>query len=374
MILQTVFKLSNNEISLTELIIAGGIAVFSVLALLYIRRLLQVLNSKDTININQRKFLFSLAAWSILFVSVLLILYTINIRLQSFWLNVADFLDYRLFGKGEREVKVMNLVLAVALVFGAILVLRWVRRILAMARHRKKLTVGQEFAYLQVTKYFVIIIAVALILNTFHVKITALILGSTALLIGIGLGLQQVFIDFISGFFLLMEHSVRVNDIIEISNFVCKVKEIGVRTSKVVTRDGIIVVVPNSKIISDSVINWSMNGTTTRFNLKVGVAYGSDTQKVKKILLDCASRHQEVTKNPKPICRFIDFGDSSLQFELLFWSKSRFRIEDVKSDLRFMIDTEFIKNDIRIPFPQHDIHIRSDLTRPDSNKDRGFSL
>lgn len=373
-LLQTVFRISGNELTLPELIIASAIVLVSIGILLYLNHLLRILASKNAISINQRNFLFTLAAWIVSVTSFLLILNTFDINLNRFWKDSQTVMDYTLYGKGEKTVKVLNVVIALSIAFGAWFVLRWMRRILALARHRKRLTVGQEFAYMQVTRYFVFFLTLALVLYTFHIKITALILGSTALLIGIGLGLQQVFVDFVSGFFLLMERSVRVNDIIEISNFVCKVKEIGVRTSKVVTRDGIIVVVPNSKIISDNVINWSMNGTTTRFTLSVRVAYGSDTQKVKKVLLDCAVRHQEVSKNPKPICRLTDFGESALKFDLLFFSKSRFRIEEVLSDLRFMIDSEFRKNNIRIPFPQHDIHLRSDLTKKDIRDEKGFSL
>lgn len=332
-----------------------------------------MLQNKDTLSLTQRSFFVKTAGWIISLSSGLIILSVFNLDVSRALGSIRSGFEFELFKSNEKPIKIMNVVIAIGIVFGTWLVLRWVRRILALARHRKRLTVGQEFAYLQVTRYLLIILALALVLFTFHIKITGLLVGSTALLLGLGLGLQQVFNDFVSGFFLLMENSVRVNDIIEVSNFVCKVKEIGVRTSKVMTRDGIIVVIPNSKIISDSVINWSMNGTTTRFNLSVGVAYGSDTQKVKKILLDCASRHQEVSKSPKPVCRFTNFGDSALMFELLFWSRSRFRIEDVKSDLRFMIDGEFRKNDIRIPFPQHDIHIRTDLTKNDPSTD-GFSL
>ena len=121
-------------------------------------------------------------------------------------------------------------------------------------------------------------------------------------------------------------------------------------------------VIPNGKIISNSVINWTTDSSITRFTVRVGVSYGSDVQKVRQVLLDCAERHNEVVRSPKPICRFIDFGDSSLDFELLFWSKNRFRIEDVQSDLRFMINAEFSKNQIKIPFPQRDIHIKTTTT------------
>ena len=127
------------------------------------------------------------------------------------------------------------------------------------------------------------------------------------------------------------------------------------------TRDDIVMIIPNSKFINENVVNWTHSNDNTRFHLKVGVAYGSDVDKVKFILEKCANDHPSVTKNPKPSVRFTDFGNSSLDFELLFHSNSVFRVENVKSELRFMIDREFRRSEVVIPFPQRDLHIRSDF-------------
>jgi small-conductance mechanosensitive channel len=135
-----------------------------------------------------------------------------------------------------------------------------------------------------------------------------------------------------------------------------RVVEIGLRTSKLETRSNIILIVPNSKLINDQVINWSHLEKRTRFSVKVGVAYGSDVDKVKQVLLTCAGQHNEISKTPAAFVRFSDFGESSLDFELLFWSTHIFRIEDVKSDLRFLINAGFKQNNITIPFPQRDVH------------------
>ncbi|MBN1599668.1 MAG: mechanosensitive ion channel [Bacteroidales bacterium] len=121
-----------------------------------------------------------------------------------------------------------------------------------------------------------------------------------------------------------------------------------------------ILIVPNSNLINSKVINWSHHEKKTRFKVKVGVAYGSDVQLVKKVLLECASSHQQIFKNPPPFVRFIDFGNSSLDFELLFYTTETFRVEDTKSDIRYAIDEAFRKNKIKIPFPQRDVHIMKD--------------
>lgn len=270
---------------------------------------------------------------------------------------INQLLHFKLFSIKEEKVLVLNVLIALVIVLVAYVLTIWLRRLAFNAFKKKRITVGQQFAYLQLSKYFVVVITVVMVLNALKLDLTWILAGSAALLVGIGLGLQQLFNDLISGFFLLFEDTVRVNDIIEVEGTVCRMKEIGIRTSRVKNRDGIVVVIPNSKIVSNSVINWTTDGVSTRFTVKVGVAYGSDVAKVRTILLDCATRHSEINKNPKPNCRFVDFGDSSLDFELLFWSKNTFRIEDVKSDVRFMIDSEFRKNNVRIPFPQRDIHV-----------------
>jgi small-conductance mechanosensitive channel len=149
-----------------------------------------------------------------------------------------------------------------------------------------------------------------------------------------------------------------VGDVVELEGDVGIVKEIGFRTTKIENRDNIILIIPNSKFIGENVINWSHIEQKTRFSVDVGVAYGSDVELVKKVLLECARDHQEVTEYPKPFVRFDDFGNSSLDFQLFFWTDNAFRVENIKSDLRFAIDKKFRENKITIPFPQRDVHIK----------------
>jgi small-conductance mechanosensitive channel len=142
------------------------------------------------------------------------------------------------------------------------------------------------------------------------------------------------------------------------SGTVGTVRRIGVRTSLVETRDNMTIIVPNSKLIGDVVTNWSHDEDKARFKIVVGVAYGSDTALVKKLLLQVAQEHPKALKRPAPIVRFVNFGDSSLDFELHFWTKEFIRIEDIKSDMRFETDRLFRENDISIPFPQRDVWMR----------------
>lgn len=212
-----------------------------------------------------------------------------------------------------------------------------------------------------VLKYSLWVIAVALILQALGVKITLLIAGSAALLVGFGLGLQQVFKDFVSGFILLFERTIRVGDVVETEGFVGKVQDIGLRTSSILTRENIIMIIPNSRFVEQNVINWSSMDELTRFRIDVGVAYGSDVRKVEQLLIQAAESHPDVSHRKKPFVYFRDFGESSLDFALFFSTDKGFEAEKIKSELRFAIDEAFRKHDISIPFPQRDVHIRHPL-------------
>lgn len=246
------------------------------------------------------------------------------------------------------------------LAIGAVMwfILKWTKKIARRAVKAGRLDTGREFAIMRISKYIFIIIYLILALIAFKVDWKGF-LALTPLLIGIGLGLQQVANDIVSGVILLVEPSIRVNDVVEVDETVALVKEIGLRTSKVETRDGIAMIIPNHKLVSEKLINWSSNDTVTRFSIKVGVAYGSDVKLVEKLLSETAWKHSKVITNPAPLILFKDFGESSLDFELIFWTNQLFVIEQVRSELRFMIDDAFRSNGIEIPFPQRDVHVKS---------------
>ena len=177
-------------------------------------------------------------------------------------------------------------------------------------------------------------------------------------MVGVGLGLQQTFNDLLSGILLLFERTVEVGHMVKIGEMVGTVKGIGLRTSIIETRENVTVIVPNSKLVTDAVINWSHQDEKVRFIVAVGVAYGSDTEKVKNILLETARDNIYVIRKPAPSVRFVNFGDSSLDFQLLIWSRNFIVIEDIKSDIRFEIDRKFREEGIVIPFPQRDVWMR----------------
>ncbi len=253
-----------------------------------------------------------------------------------------------------------NVVLAVAVfLFLRLLLMAVTNLILGTYYRRSKVDSGSQYAINRLITYFVYVVGVLLVLQAAGFDLVVLWTGAAALLVGIGIGLQQTFNDLICGVIILFERSVMVGDVVEIGNHqVGTVRKIGARTATVETRDDIIIFVPNSKLIGENVVNWSHVERKARFHVKVGVAYGSDTAKVKEILMQVAADHPRILKTPTPIVRFLDFGSSSLDFEIIFWSRDLLRIEDIKSDVRFAIDTAFRERGVEIPFPQRDLWIR----------------
>jgi small-conductance mechanosensitive channel len=212
----------------------------------------------------------------------------------------------------------------------------------------------------KLVKYILWIIAIAIAMQTIGLNLTFVLAGSAALLVGVGIGMQKIFNDMISGLFLLFEHKLQINDVVEVDDIIGRVQDIGIRTSRIVTRDNIEMIIPNSKFINDSVINWSLNDAKIRFFVKIGVAYGSDVDLLKKILTDIAYSHPLILLQPAPFIFFRNFGDSSLDFEIAFWTAHSLDNEIIKSDLRFEINRKLAENNITIPFPQRDIHIIND--------------
>lgn len=216
---------------------------------------------------------------------------------------------------------------------------------------------GKFKAIFSFLKYFVYIIVIIIALESSGIQVGVLLAGSAALLVGIGLGLQTLFQDIISGIFILLDKTLTVNDIVEVDGKVGKILEIKLRTTRAVTIDDKVLIIPNHKFLTQSLFNWTQNGVQTTEGVEIGVAYGSDVELVKEILIDVAKSHPKVLNKQEPRVLFTDFGDSALQFKLLFTINNSYTHLQIKSDLRFAIDKKFRENNISIPFPQRDVHL-----------------
>lgn len=281
--------------------------------------------------------------------------------------SFQEFLNYRLLDTGSYSFTIGTMLLIVTIFIAVKIFLFGLRKILNQIFEKRGIDRGRRFALVKLVQYFIWTFATIFMIQAAGFQITILLAGSAALLVGLGLGLQQIFQDLVSGIFILIEGTIQKDDVIEIDGLIGKIVMINLRTSTVLTRDGIMLIVPNHKFIVDNIINWSHSATPTRFKVSVGVAYGSDVDKVKDILMECTVSHEKVLKTREdgrfPFVRFVDFGDSALQFEVYFWSDDIFPIENTKSDIRYLIDKRFREEGVVIPFPQRDLHIRTNQTK-----------
>jgi small-conductance mechanosensitive channel len=276
--------------------------------------------------------------------------------------TLRNFLELELISVGEYKIRVYTLVVILIIFLITKLILWLIKKALFRKRRSNKLDKGSAYALFQIIRYVIWIIAIGFILETVGINVTVLIAGSAALLVGIGLGLQQTFNDVISGIILLSEKSIKIDDVLEIDGDIVRIQSIGLRTSKGLNTDEISIIIPNSLITTNKVINWSHQTKKTRFRIDVGVAYGSDVNLVIKILEESAFEHPDVSDRELTEARLVNFGNSSLDFQVLFFSKNIFRINKVKSDIRRIINQKFADNAVTIPFPQMDLHLKSNHT------------
>lgn len=284
----------------------------------------------------------------------------------AFILIIRSFnLDYSLYAveveNGQMvNFRLSNIIKAVLVFLIARLIVWLLTQIFLFNIYRqKKVDVGAQFAINQLLNYVIYVVAAIMAIENLGINMTLIWGGAAALLVGVGLGLQSTFNDFASGIVLLFERSVKVGDVLEVENQVGTVKKIGLRSSLVETRGNITVVMPNSKLVNNKVINWTHFDDKVRFEISIGVAYGSDMDLVKKLLLESVEDNPYIVQFPAPFVRFLDFNESSLNLKLYFFSRNYIVIEDVKSDIRFVIDKKFRENNISIPFPQREVWINN---------------
>ncbi|MEZ4800121.1 MAG: mechanosensitive ion channel [Flavobacteriales bacterium] len=276
-------------------------------------------------------------------------------------MTLDEFLAIKILTIDKDPLTVGKLSSAVLVIFFTWLFIQVLRRIIVKKKHISQGEHGRRSSLFQLIRYLIWVIGLSLAISALGFDVTILVASSAALLVGLGFGLQNIFSDLISGLFMLFERKVKVGDVMEVDNIVGQVQEINLRTSVLLTRDGYNIVVPNHKFITDSVVNWSLQAFERRFQVSVGVSYSSDVDLVTRLLLDTIKDQHGVVTGPDkmPFVRFMDFGDSALQFDLYFWSNDVFRVEQIKSELRYKIFKSFKENNVSIPFPQRDLHIIS---------------
>lgn len=275
------------------------------------------------------------------------------------WVHAAiDQPLLELGGSRLTALVLLQFVMLVALVFLAENLLR--RMLTQRILSRTHLDEGMRFAVARIVGYLFICVGFYVALKLVGIDLSSLAVLAGAVGVGLGFGLQNIVSNFISGLIILAERPIAIGDRVEVNGVQGQVTQIKLRSTIVVTNDNISVIVPNSSFISDVVVNWSHGDSKVRFNLPFGVAYGSDVELMRRVIVDVAKQHPKVLVDPPPQVYFIGFGDSSLDFELGVWTiEMARRPKPFRSDLYFAIEKTLREHDIEIPFPQRDLHIRS---------------
>ncbi len=296
-------------------------------------------------------------------------------RLWGWTEPVRHYINYP-WKLGNLVFSAATLALGLAVLVIAILVSRYLRAFVGGRMEKRKLDPGMQYTVLRVVHYFIMIVGFLYALRVaVAADFTSLAVIFTALSVGIGFGLQFIAGDIAAGFILLFERPVRVGDFVTIPGPDGKltegrVKSINLRASVVATNDNIVAIVPNSKLVNQTFMNWSYREGRSRILARVpiyvGVSYSSDVELVTETLLRAAEGVQFVLDEPKPGVQFLEFGDSSLNFRLLVWTDRPRRHPQVKSAINYRIRQLFIEAGIEIPFPQRDLNLRGGWPRADS--------
>ncbi len=352
----------NFIISPLNVVLFIAIYLIAKIALKYLKRYFKIKNlTERELTIEGKKIAIWKLTRQITFVVVIL-LCILSLRINNPDVNFSMVLSYEF-------VRIDKFHIAVYHLFLIVIVITLTRLAVSLARvyiHRStgksdSIDPGTRFVYLQLAKYVIYSFAILFVFRSFGADVNLFIGIFTVVGVGFALGAQGLLRDYMSGILLLFERSIKVGDVIEIEtpghidNFICTVEKINLRTSQIKTTFDKVLVIPNSKLTHESVINWSLGERITRFSISVRVAYGSDTELVQKILIQCARNHPKTVQHLDYVVWLRKFGSDGLELELLFYAEQSFFIDQYKSDIRFQIDHEFRKTGIKIPLTQREV-------------------
>ncbi len=285
--------------------------------------------------------------------------------LRDWWEKVGEVLDYRILKLGDTRLTLGKIVylflLVLVLVWLVGKIKKWlVNRVLT----RSQMDIHARQATATIFGYVMLLVGFMVVLQSVGIDLTTLNVLAGAVGVGVGLGLQEVANNFISGLIILFERPIKVGDRIAIGDVHGSVVDIRARSTTVVTNENIAIIVPNSKFITENVINWSYNDPKIRFHIPVGVAYGTDPRLVEQALLEAATSVDDVMKEPAPGVWFREFGDSSLNFELRAWTSTLLHNKgSFISKVNFAIHDKLKEHGISVPFPQRDVNFNQDRIR-----------
>jgi potassium-dependent mechanosensitive channel len=286
--------------------------------------------------------------------------------LQQLWMNLSNIFGTPLFQIGESPISLASFFQFVAALLLIVYLMRIFRQVLAMRLLiRLNIDVHNREAIATIISYSSGILGLILILQTIGFNVASLAVLAGGLGVGIGLGLQNLTVNFVSGMTILLTQKMRVGDFIDVDGIEGYIQEVSLQATVIRTRDGGDVIVPNHKLSDSRVMNWSYDTYTARIHVPVSVAYGSDLVTVTEALLECAYTNLYVVPDPPPKVIFLGFGNNAIDLELRVWINRIDLTPDIKSDLYFAIEDGLRRNEIEIPFPQLDLWVRqSQLASP----------
>jgi len=281
--------------------------------------------------------------------------------IKNFFIKIKQFFDFPVTTIGGTELTLWTIVYLFFLLFLLFYITGKIRRwVIYRLLSKSKIDLGVRIAVGTIFRYLILVIGFIIVLQTVGIDLSTLTILAGALGVGIGFGLQNITNNFVSGIIILFERPIKVGDRIEVGSIRGDVVRISMRATTIVTNDNISIIVPNSEFISSTVINWSHIDRNVRLNFPVFVSYKADPEVVRKTLLEVADGNSGVLKDPKSDVLIDKFGDNSISFNLRVWTREYINRPGVlRSQLYYEILKKFKQNNIEIPFPQRDIHIRS---------------
>lgn len=285
---------------------------------------------------------------------------------------IGNILNYTLFQINETPVTVISILVFILFITGFIILGVLARKALNRKILRRfKIDEGTSYTLSRITQYIIITIGALVSFQFVGIDLSGLAVIFGLLSVGIGFGLQNVTSNFISGLIILFERPISVGDRVTVTNIEGDVTEINIRSTKVRTVNNVSIIVPNSEFVSKDVINYSHGDPTYRLDIDVGVSYGSDLDKVLGAMHEVANESKSVLTSPKAEAHLIGFGDSSWNMQLRAWIGDVKDYPRIRNELNQAIVRKFRENDIEIPFPQRDLHVRSSVSLPVSNENTG---
>ena len=263
------------------------------------------------------------------------------------------------FNIGKTKISLGVLIASLSIFYGSYILSTIIEMILMNNRYDKKLDKGARLSIAQLIRYFLVFFGFLIAIAAIGFDLTNFAIVLSALSVGIGFGLQGLVNNFVSGLILLFERPIREGDTIEVEGVWSDVKKIGLRSTTVQTFDQSDIIIPNADLVYNKVTNWTLSNKRKRIKILVGVAYGSNVALVIETLKEVGNSNEDLVKSYKPVVLFVNFADSTLNFELRVWAKDANISMQIESDLRQEIDKRFRENNIEIAFPQRDLHIKT---------------